>query len=664
MKHSLVGLGSGLIAFAVLAGGCSGTSSTGLSHPPDAGTLPDAGGSSSEPDASAAGAKPDADASGGQGGATAAGGSSGAAGEAGAPEVCVPGTRSCDGAKVQVCNDAGSAIATERTCSLSQVCKDGACADLGCVPNTTFCSAGNVWSCNDDGTASVLTAHCTTDQFCLEKDRVAVCNATACFAEDPVCSGNTATQCKPDGSGPKPGGDDCGATHQTCYSGSCKDLVCTPGEKLCDGNSAYLCTDGGTARTLLSACTANQMCDPSTGTCQTRICDPGKLSCDATRVVTCNQSGTGWLQSGPDCASTNAICSLGSCKPLVCTPNQTFCQGDDVQTCTADGTSSNLYQTCNKQYGLHCVTSYGGASCYYYSCPPGTAGCNGNLLTTCSADGNSWVAGGTDCSLTNSVCVNAQCKPKVCTPSAQFCADGNVAQCGYDGTSSSVTSVCTFGTYCQAQGTTASCVPTPCLPDTDACVSEKFGHCAADGMSVGSGASDCGAAGKVCTLAGCAASATDTLGTSNQVATANGGTVLLDVISVESPRKLTMIETYLTLPATPSLVWAVYQQNLINGYAQFDLKYQKTTSGSGTGFQSSGAINVSLEAGKTYAIGVSVSSVSSGTFVYYHDPSNSPVALNFAHTLGSFSTPFATTVPVYYYLGAGLYYSRLTTIAP
>jgi len=48
-----------------------------------------------------------------------------------------------------------------------------------------------------------------------------------------------------------------------------------------------------------------------------------------------------------------------------------------------------------------------------------------------------------------------------------------------------------------------------------------------------------------------------------------------------------------------------------------------------------------------------------------YDTPSSPVALNFAHALGSFSSRFAATIPAYcYFVGSSLYYSRLTTAAP
>ncbi len=224
--------------------------------------------------------------------------------------------------------------------------------------------------------------------------------------------------------------------------------------------------------------------------------------------------------------------------------------------------------------------------------------------------------------------------------------------------------VCTYGTYCNTEFAFTDCVPTPCLPDTQGCAAEKFGQCADDGMSIASGATDCGALSQVCTLQGCATSAIDTLATSNQIGTGSTySSLVVNVLNVQSSRKLNTIEVYLTVPNPNSLTWAVYQENLVNTYPEFDLKFQKTTSGSGTGFQSSGTVGLELVAGNTYAIGVSVGG---GNFVYYYDTVTPPVSLNFAHATGSLSYTysFVPAIPSPYIAPTTLYNERLTTSAP
>ncbi len=575
------------------------------------------------------------------------------------PQVCKPGAASCDGGKVLVCNDDGSEAQPKQLCSLTQTCVDGACQDISCDPKTTFCNAGDVWECGPDGTTSTLSDHCTSSQFCLEKNHTASCSATACFAGDALCVGNVATTCAPDGSGPKPGGTDCGALNQLCYSGECRDPVCTPGQKLCDKNDLYLCSEAGTGKVLLSSCGDDSSCDSITGTCRPRICDAGKLSCDGTRVVTCNDSGTGFVQSGPDCATSNSLCQAGSCKPIICSPGKYICQGSStVNVCNADGTATSFYSACYS--ASHCVDDYYsfGAYCTSYYCQPNAVGCNGNLLTTCKADGSAWTAGGTDCTQSNAVCSNAQCKAKVCTPSARFCSNGSVQQCDSYGLSSYQTQNCGFGTYCRSQGNTADCASVWCSPNSgSSCVSEKLGTCSADGLSVLSGATDCAASSQLCTAAGCAASAVDTIGTSNQVGSNNysNGYVYFDVLEVHSARKLTLLEAYLTLPAQRNLVWTVYQRNDSTGY--FDLKYQKSNTGTGTGFQTSGAIAVSLAAGTVYGIGLSISG---GGYAYYYDAAVSPQILPFATVTGGVSNSFGSSVYPYLTLST-LFNIRLTT---
>ncbi|HET7545750.1 MAG TPA: hypothetical protein VFK05_38040 [Polyangiaceae bacterium] len=573
------------------------------------------------------------------------------------PQICKPSVASCDGAKIQVCNDEGSELVPKQLCSLGQVCSNGECLDIACVPNTSFCSDGNVWKCGPDGTTSEPSEHCPAGQYCLEKDHAASCSPTLCFAGDAMCVGNSATQCKPDGSGPKPGGSDCGAANQTCYQGECRDPVCTPGLKLCDQNSLYLCSEAGTGKTLISKCGEQTACDPTLGVCQPRICEAGKLGCDGTRVVTCNPLGTGWLQSGPDCAENHALCSNGSCKPIICSPSQYVCQGDSIYQCSADGTSSAYYSGCGS--GAHCALSGTYAYCSSYYCQPSTAGCNGNFLTTCKADGSGWASGGTDCSLSNAVCASNQCKPMVCTPSALFCQANSVQQCDYQGLGSYQTKLCGFGTYCKAQGTGADCIATPCVPDSDGCLSEKYGHCAADGMSLESVTSDCAASSNVCTQQGCAATAVDTI--ANPTNVDSYYSTLVNFLDVQSSRKLTTIEVYLTLPATRTLTFLVYQKSAVNTQ-QYDLKFQKSVTATGSGFQSSGAISYKLEANNTYAIGVSVAG---GSFVSYYEGALSPVSLSFASVKGGYYYSGAPSGLSYAYPNLSqTYHQRLTTSVP
>jgi hypothetical protein len=399
------------------------------------------------------------------------------------------------------------------------------------------------------------------------------------------------------------------------------------------------------------------------------VCEPGKLGCDSTRIVTCNDVGTGWNQSGTDCAKkSNTTCVAGACAPLTCTAGQSYCQDNKVLHCSADGTSASVFQDCAKYGNWHCITPFGSGQCAPPLCTPGALTCNDNVLAKCNADGTDLETGGTDCSLSNSACVDNKCVPLVCTPNAQLCLHGNVQQCDGQGLSSSQAQFCANGTTCTLLGMDAAeCLPTPCIPDTDGCVGEKLGHCATDGLSVGGTVSDCGAAGKVCTLQGCAASAVSTIATANQLGTGNEGDMMTNIVRVESARKLTTIEAYFSLPASRTLTWVVYEQTNANQLGQYDLAYQKTTTGTGQGFQSSGPVSFALKAGKTYAIGVSVGG---GSFFYFFDTTVGAPSLSFAHVIDSDDEPFGFPVtPSFTLFHPGgesnvLYNARLTTTPP
>jgi hypothetical protein len=180
-------------------------------------------------------------------------------------------------------------------------------------------------------------------------------------------------------------------------------------------------------------------------------------------------------------------------------------------------------------------------------------------------------------------------------------------------------------------------------------------------MSVGEGATDCAAASKVCTAQGCAATAIDTVASSNSAAAFNYYNLVLNLLEVRSSRKLSEIEVYLSLPTSRTLTFVVYQKNVVNMQTSYDLKFQKVVAATGSGFQSSGAISFKLEADKTYALGVSVTG---GSFAYYYDAAVTPPSLNFASVVGGFTSNFSTSLSYAYPSLSSIYHQRLTTTTP
>ncbi len=544
---------------------------------------------------------------------------------------------------------------SNRDCAVG-VCNAGACKEVSCVPGAQFCGDGGVHSCNPDGTPGPVLQHCSPTQFCLENGSTAGCNATACVPGDHLCNGALATTCQADGSGPNPGGDDCSAKKQLCFAGQCLDQLCTPGQKLCDAGVLYLCGNSGTARQAVTTCDSFQVCDQAQGACVQKLCDTGKLYCDSTRVVGCNTTGDAYVQTGTDCATSNSACVDGACQPITCSPSYEFCKDNSVFQCSPQGTSSMLYYTCEPPQ--LCVQAGAGASCESPMCTPGQVTCMGSSVNTCSSDGTQWLPGN-DCSATGQACVNGQCGSPVCTANSSFCKNNSVQTCDSAGGSFSQSQFCGAQLRCIAASTTAFCAPLSCTAGAIACVGDKLGVCAADGLGVTSPL-DCNAAQKVCTPQGCVASLVDTVNTETDVEESSESTFVGDVVLVDTSRKLSEIAANLTVPAGRSLTWAVYVETDANFAGEFDLDFQKTTTASGAGTESSGALGVELAVGKSYLLGV-VSS--GGGFALYAGFPTAAPALSFGHITSGGAYDFESAINVSPGLSE-VYALRFTTTAP
>jgi hypothetical protein len=570
-------------------------------------------------------------------------------------DLCQAGSRRCDGLNIKVCNDDGSAETIEKTCLPSQSCADGECTGTACVPNTKFCKGGAIWKCDGTGDGSTLSQQCAAGLFCREDDEGgATCSTKACTPGEAVCNEDLATTCKADGSGPTPGGTDCAATKQSCYRGSCKDVACTNGMRVCQHDDVYLCSDNGTGMTLLADCQANEVCDGMLGACRGKVCDPGKLSCDGSRVVACNEWGSGYKEGGDDCAAAGAVCVSGACKKQVCQPNATFCKDSDVYYYDAQRTASTRSHDCPPNY--HCQDYGGYASCAYEECEPGQVTCGNNHIVTCTED-HSWPNSGIDCG-SEKYCDNAECKPRVCTPNAYACKDGDIYYCDSFGGPLYLAETCSGETTCHVANDIATCVPQPCAPGTAVCFRNKVGTCGADGQSLSKVTDDCTTAGNVCTIEPqCAKTVTDTLAIAEDAGTYSGGSLLGDVVDVSSDRKVTEMSINMVLAAPRELRWVIYEY--VNN--QFVARIDKITPNvSGSGFVSSGPISYSIKAGKRYVFGVAVNG---GNAIAYYDTGPFSSATSFGRALGYVATSYSPTIEGWYD-SVYLLQMKVTTEAP
>lgn len=572
--------------------------------------------------------------------------------------TCTVGERVCEGLSVKVCDADGTQRIAE-TCMPPQSCAEGVCGNTACVPNTRFCKDGQVYKCDSQGAGSSLDETCSSSEFCLEEDGDAECSDTACTAGEAMCDDTIATTCKPDGSGPKPGGQDCADGDQVCYQGSCRATACAEGEKVCQHDDVYLCAENGSSMALLADCQMGEVCDAALGTCRPKVCEPGKMDCDSTRVVTCNAYGSGWDQSGTDCAATNELCLAGACKKQTCTASSTFCKEGNVYQCDSQGIASTLYQQCDPNY-YHCEPYYTGtyASCAYNQCEPGELVCDGDYVKTCT-DTGSYPPTGSYCGSTK-YCLDGACKDRECEPYTYVCKDNDIYYCEYNGVTSTPVQYCLSDTVCEKVESGVACVPLPCSAGEEACLGNKVGTCAEDGKSLSAVSKDCTADSQVCSDSEtCAASVEETLGTAEDAETIGAENVLGDAIEMHSARKLVELEANLVLASPRELRWVVYEQSGSNFIARID---KVVSNQSGTGFFSSGPLNYTLKAGRRYLVAVAVTG---GNAIAYYDRAPWNLKLSFGSPLGRVLTYYSPTLSAdYYYYQEYLYQMRVTTELP
>ncbi|MET0795480.1 MAG: hypothetical protein ABW061_28435 [Polyangiaceae bacterium] len=517
-------------------------------------------------------------------------------------QKCAPGAAVCDGSVATHCDAIGSGpVAGGAKCSADgRVCLNGECREVIC--DGPFCKDGNAWSCNESGTSSQLNTTCPTSSYCLN----GACQVDQCTPGYTLCSGNTATTCKADGSGPASGGTDCGATGKVCDNGNCVAKVCDPYSYFCVAGNPQHCNSIGSAATQSDTCGASYYCQAGSSYCQSDVCTAGQKICTGTVAASCAADGSGPDANGTDCATDGKVCYLGSCLPKVCNPNEYFCQAGNSYTCGSTGATSTLNDTClSSEY-----CKPGSYSCQVDVCTAAAPTCNGANLSTCAADGSGPIDAGTSCG-TGNTCVAGACKPVICTLDALRCSGGNIQRCTDSGTAWSAYQSCGTTTYCNELATPIVCAPDICTPGGNACDGEKVATCATDGGHFTVSGTNCAASNMVCTLDNtCAAVAVDT--TAGATTYSMSSSLVGNIYRLDRSRTLTKIEEYLSVSGTSVFTWVVYESTTVSG--TFTKVYEQTTSDSGAGaYISSGALSVPLTAGKFYLLGVIVQ----GSFTRY-----------------------------------------------
>jgi hypothetical protein len=348
---------------------------------------------------------------------------------------------------------------------------------------------------------------------------------------------------------------DCAAS-EICVSNACRercsvDSHCAPTGQRCDAGTGYCVDCLGHAD-----CDESRHCDDATGTCVRDVCVGGSSTCEGNGYVGCDADGTMELGFVP-CA-TMQICveddDGARCETQICTPNATMCSETDetIVTCSDDGLSVDVEE---------------------------------------------------DCAESNQICIGGECVAAVCEANTTFCAGNTVQQCDSTGMSSYTLQTCPTNQRCNPA--TTMCAGPICTPNEPACDGNVFTTCDEEGFGYTGTGTDCTMTDQVCGPMGCITGVIDTIPASPTLyADALPNYLMTNVYSVTAARNLTHIEQYMNPSSAITLTWHVYESTTQTGtYTR--IFSTPTTSTTGEGYQSSGAISVPLVAGRFYAIGVS-----------------------------------------------------------
>jgi hypothetical protein len=363
-------------------------------------------------------------------------------------------------------------------------------------------------TCSPGGTSSSVKQTCANGEYC-DTD-TALCTEWTCEPDEVGCDGNTTRQCNAEGSA-WVDGIECDNDH-ACYAGLCLSIICDPNTSYCKGalgsQDVYTCNTTGTTEQITDNCTSYEYCgpDPDTNapTCLSQECTPGdQFLCFGNVAGTCADDGSGLENGGTDCDLTGEACFAGSCDTKVCNSPETL-HCDDVANaaryCTDNGTDDSIYTQCLASE--YCFEEFGDAWCEPDVCTSGDPVCNGDLLTTCNSLGSGPVAGGTDCTTSNKVCVQNACLDVICTANSYFCQGQDVYLCGTQGATSSFVRTCAAAYFCKPGY--SSCQYDVCTAGATICDGNKVTTCLSDGSGPSpSFSQDCSNTGQACSGGTC-----------------------------------------------------------------------------------------------------------------------------------------------------------------
>jgi len=424
----------------------------------------------------------------------------GSAGSGGGPSQCEPGSFSCDGAALQLCEPTRE-LRTVRVCSSPELCcalpescagQPGCLAPV-CVSGERRCQGDVLEECNAGQTGFVQLDRCPSAQQC--NATLGRCTDEPCNAPErqQQCNGPQLEQCLP-GSGWIPT-DTCATSGlcdpsaDTCAASDCRigGPASPPSPYQCVGGNLLRCNDAQTGwehvETCLNPSNCNALIEALAGDphaeamtteqleslgCSPPACAPGRYQCDGAVLNLCGINRTGYLDRIATCQTARHCDARGGrCLDSPCVLGQTQCSGDDFQICAEQGWVTQ--RTCSR--GAPCDPAQG---CLPTLCEPNEYRCEGLVLQRCNVERTGWIpvqtcSGAGSCNVATKRCDIPACQAGEvhCTP------EGHLERCTPDQTGWALVADCVASSAVPA-GTSPSliCDPTNggrCL-DSSTCV--------------------------------------------------------------------------------------------------------------------------------------------------------------------------------------------------
>ncbi len=300
-------------------------------------------------------------------------------------------------------------------------CSDCASQGRACDASTRACGSTKCDASNCDG--------CCVGDKCLPGDVASACGTKG--AQCDSCASGQLCRTQAGGGGICEGTSTCGPAN----CGGC----CNAAGQCVTGNDTTACGKQGEK---CAACGANQICipdgQPNARTCQAQTtCGPTNCPgcCVGNQCVVngtpqaCGTNGKQCIKCGTNETCSNGTCvGTGDCNPVTCAG---CCVGDICAVGTqntACGVGGGLCENCNNKVPQRvCQTGVCELpNCGPLTCPNGC--CSGNTCVVGTQDNACGATGGgacLDCTSTNQICQNRQCRDKCGPANCSGCCQAN-----------------------------------------------------------------------------------------------------------------------------------------------------------------------------------------------------------------------------------------------